>query len=374
MALRLSLFYAALFSVIGVQLPFWPLYLSSKGMSAAEIGVLLASAYFVKIVTNPIAGHVVDRRGDRRRPLLLLAAISAATTALFAVANDFLPLLTVTLVSAAAFTAMMPLGDSLTMLTSLNQRLDYGRIRLWGSLSFIAVSSLAGPLLVDAPRPVILWAALLGQALTLAAVARLPDIHTGPPAGGPSPSLKPLLANRRFQLFLAATSCTQVSHMIYYGFATLHWRQAGMSGTVIGALWAEGVVAEVLLFAFGARLVSRFGPVRFIAAGGIAGLVRWTVLALTTDPWALASVQFLHAFTFGANHLGAMHFISRAAPPALSARAQGLYSSVTAGVVPGLAMLMAGKLYQDLGGTSFLVMSTVSGAAFALSLLLLKRG
>ncbi len=371
--LRLSLFYAALFTVIGVQLPFWPLYLSSKGMTAAEIGVLLASGYFVKILTNPVVGHIVDHRGERRRPMQILAVISLAATALFAVTGGFVPLLTVTLVSAAAFTAMMPLGDSLTMLTAIDQRLDYGRIRLWGSLSFIAVSGLAGLLLVDAPRPAILWAAVAGQMLTLAAIAKLPDIRTVHSAAGSPAALRPLLAKRSFQLFLAATSCTQVSHMIYYGFATLHWRQAGMSGAAIGALWAEGVIAEVLLFAFGARLLARCGPIWFIAAGGMAGVIRWTILALTTDPWVLASVQFLHAFTFGANHLGAMHFISRAAPPTLSARAQSLYSSVTAGIVPGLAMLFAGKLYQGMGGGSFLIMSAVSAGALGLSLLLLKQ-
>jgi PPP family 3-phenylpropionic acid transporter len=161
--------------------------------------------------------------------------------------------------------------------------------------------------------------------------------------------------------------------MIYYGFATLHWRAAGLSGAVIGGLWAEGVIAEVVLFACGATLVARFGPNLLLATAGIAGMIRWTVLGLTTDPWLLASVQALHAFTFGANHLGAMHFITRAAPPGLSARAQGIYSSVSMGVIPGLAMLVSGRLYQTLGGGAFLAMSALSALGFAMSLRLLRE-
>lgn len=373
LGLRLSLFYAAVFCVIGVQLPFWPLYLSSKGLDASQIGQILAAGYFVKIVTNPLVGHVVDRRGDRRRPLIALAMASTAATALFAMTQGFAPLLAVTLLSAAAFTAMMPLGDSLTMLGAVSHRLDYGRVRLWGSLSFIAASSLAGALLVDAPRPAILWSAVAALLLTLAAVTYLPDIRVERPATRPQPML-PLLTNRRFLLFLAAASCIQVGHMIYYGFATLHWRAAGLSGTIIGALWAEGVIAEVVLFAFGARLVARLGPEWLLSAAAVAGVIRWTVLAFTTDPWALASVQFLHAFTFGACHLGAMHFINRSAPAGLSARAQGVYSSVTVGVVPGLAMLVSGTLYQHLGGYAFLTMTAVSVVGFAISLVLGKNG
>jgi len=365
--LRLSLFYAAQFSVIGVQLPYWPLYLSAKGMGPPQIGQLMAATYFVKILTNPLVGHAADRRGERRRPIILLAALALLATFFYMPAESFPALLAVGLLSQAAFTAMMPLGDNLTMLCTGLHKLDYGRVRLWGSLSFIAVASLGGPLLVDAPRWMILATCLAGIALTLGAGWTLPDIR-GERADLKGQPMAGLVKDRRFLLFLLTTSLTQVSHMIYYGFATLHWRAAGLSGAVIGGLWAEGVIAEVALFAFGARLVAHFGPARLLTAAGLAGVIRWSVLAVTTDPLLLASVQFLHALTYAAGHLGAMHFIHREVPPGLSARAQGIYSSVTMGIVPGLALLFAGALYQDLGGLAFLTMSLCSGLGLIASL------
>ncbi|OIQ98345.1 putative 3-phenylpropionic acid transporter [mine drainage metagenome] len=373
LSLRLSLFYAALFGVIGVQMPFWPLYLSAKGLDPARIGQLLAAAYFIKIILNPVAGHVVDRHGARRTALLVFSGIAVLASLLFAPARGFSALLLVTLLAAASFSALVPLSDNLTMQSALRHDLDYGRIRLWGSLAFIATSMLGGRWLLDAPRWSILAAIVAGQALTFLAVWPLPADRQARTEAPPRLPLRPLLRSRGFPLFLAATSLIQVSHMIYYGFATLHWRAAGLPGTVIGALWAEGVVAEVLLFAFGRRLVSRFGPPLLIAAGGLAGALRWTVLGLTTDPLALAAVQFLHAFTFGATHLGAMHYIARTAPPALSARAQGLYASVANGMVPGLAMLAAGPLYQDWGGRAFLAMSLLAAGGLGLALRLWRQ-
>ena len=189
LSLRLSLFYAALFTVFGVQLPFWPLYLSAKGIGAAEIGQILAATYLIRILTNPLVGHAVDTGGGRRRPLIVLASVSLASTGLFAFADGFAALLGVTLISSSAFTAMMPVGDSLTLQCATTHRLDYGRVRLWGSLSFIAVASLAGMTLVDAPRPAILWACLAGLALTLAAAALLPDIRLERPKVGRIPWL-----------------------------------------------------------------------------------------------------------------------------------------------------------------------------------------
>ncbi|MTJ81885.1 MAG: MFS transporter [Telmatospirillum sp.] len=372
LALRLSIYYVALFSVTGIQLPFWPLYLSSKGLSAPEIGQLLAAAYLVKIITNPLVGAAADRRGSRRGPMKVLAAISLAATGLFALADGFLPVLLVTLVAQAAFTAMMPLGDGLTMQCTLRRRLDYGRIRLWGSLSFILVASLSGRYLTVAPRDAILWAAVAALAVNLAATFALPDLADRAPAG-PAQRLGPLLRSPPFLLFLGCCGLTQASHMIYYGFATLHWSDAGLSGGTIGALWAEGVIAEVVLFAVGARAVRHFGPVRLLTVAAMAGVLRWTVLACTTHPAALAVIQLLHALTFGAGHLGAMHFIGRAAPSGLSARAQGIYSAVVTGIVSGAVMLGSGSLYQSLGASAFLVMAVMSAGGALLALALGRR-
>ena len=89
LSLRLSLYYAALYSVIGIQLPYWPLYLSSKGLDASEIGQILAATYLTKIISNPLLGHVADRHGGRRRWLISLAVLSLVSTGLFFFSHDF---------------------------------------------------------------------------------------------------------------------------------------------------------------------------------------------------------------------------------------------------------------------------------------------
>src|SRR3546814_9888561 len=96
---------------------------------------------------------------------------------------------------------------------------------------------------------------------------------------------------------------------------------------MIGLLWAEGVIAEVLLFACGAKVVQRLGPARMLLLGALAGVARWTLLAASTDLAVLFAAQALRAFTFGAAHLGAIAFIARAAPAGLSATAPPLYTT-----------------------------------------------
>ena len=182
-----------------------------------------------------------------------------------------------------------------------------------------------------------------------------------------------LLRSPVFFLFLAGASLIQSSHAVYYGFATLYWRSAGHSDVMIGWLWAEGVIAEVVLFIFGGTLLARLGPVWLMVVAGLAGALRWGVTGLTADLVPLLVVQALHAFTFAATHLGAVHFIARAAPPSLSASAQSIYSALGTGVGFGVTMPLAGYLYAQFGGGAFLFMGMMALVGAGCAVLLARR-
>jgi PPP family 3-phenylpropionic acid transporter len=168
--------------------------------------------------------------------------------------------------------------------------------------------------------------------------------------------------NPKFWIFILSASALQASHQVYYGFGTLYWRSLDFSDTMIGWLWAEGVLAEILLFWQGRRLLARLGPIGLMVLGGIAGILRWSLAgALIWLPF-IAALQLLHAFTFGASHLGAMHFLSRAVPPSAAASAQSLYAALSSGLGSGLVMVIAGALYSAFGGGAYSFMAVLSAA------------
>src|SRR3546814_20483447 len=80
-------------------------------------------------------------------------------------------------------------------------------------------------------------------------------------------------------------------------------------------------------------------PGTLLVGAGLLGTLRWSVTALTTDLALLAAAQTLHAATFAATHLAAMHYISRSAPPRLAASMQTLYAALSGGLPLGGAML-----------------------------------
>ena len=236
----------------------------------------------------------------------------------------------------------------------------------------------AGALLGDFPVDVILYLllalAVIGGLIALALPAA-PDTAgrsqssaseatPTPPVAAGRP-LRGLLRQKLFLLFMLSGALAQSSHAMLYAFGSLHWQSIGIPDPVIGLLWAVGVVAEIALFAVSNRAVRLCGPIGLLLAGAAAGILRWTATAFTADLAILLALQVLHGLTFGAAHLGAMHFIARAVARPWSATAQVLYSAASGGVGLGLGLLVAGQLYARFGFLSMLAMALVSTLALA---------
>ena len=133
-----------------------------------------------------------------------------------------------------------------------------------------------------------------------------------------------------------------------------------------------GVSAEVVLFAFSAPVVRRFGPAQLIVAGAGASVLRWGVMALDPPLAVLVPLQLLHALTYGAAHLGAILFIARAVPHLGMGSAQAFYATVAAGLMLGIVSLISGALYDALGGAVFLVPALVAAVGCAAGIMLLR--
>ncbi len=361
-AVRVSFYYAMLFMAVGFHLPFWPVWLQDRGLDSQQIGLALSTPYFGRALFSPMAGWVADHLGERKRPLVVIALLATVLWTSFALAHSFPVIVIIGFFAAGLWSSLMPIGDIIALDASSRWAFHYSHARLWGSISFIAASLGTGALMGFVQPSVLVWLISGGLGLTAVSAMLLPDLrpqihHLQKGDFGA------LIRMPAFRWFLAATSLNQAGHTVLYGFATLHWQRAGLSSEVIGMLWSEASLAEIALFTFAARATQRIKPGALLLIAMICGIVRWVGLSLTTDlPW-LAIFQLLHAATFGCAHLGAMYFLQQSIPAALTARAQGLYSAMAAGVAPGLMAPIAGWVYSRYDGMAFLVMAVPAALA-----------
>ncbi|WP_428245510.1 MFS transporter [Ferrovibrio sp.] len=341
---RVSLFFIALFAIPGVHLPFWAVWLESRGLSPTEISIMLATAIWLRLVGAPLAAHIVDKSGERRRAIQFCAIASLLSFIGFGFADGFVQLMLVGIVFALVWSPLAPLTENLAMLTATHHGVQYGRIRLWGSISFLVCAYLAGLWLKGRNDDWIYWLILAAMLPVVACAYLLPDIRLPldrPRAG--APALR-LLRNSSFCIFLLTNACLQATHAAFYTFGTLHWRSVGLSDAQIGFLWAEGVIAEVILFAVGQRVVAKLGGVGLLICAVAGGVIRWSLQGVLTDMTSLVLLQVLHAATFGAAHLGAMRLMAEGCEPSASATAQTLYGAAN-GMMLAIGTMVVGPLY-----------------------------
>lgn len=375
LGVRLSVLFAAIFFVTGSSLPYLPVWLAWRDLSAPEIAIISACPLFVRVLVTPAIAFAADRVGDHRRFLILLAWSAVACQVLLAQMRGFFPILLTSLLLAVAWTSIMPLAEAIAVRGMKAARLDYGRMRLWGSISF-AAAALAGGWVVQGASPQALFYLLIAGSMLLAGAAHALAKPTSVAPAAPrqhrarlgARDVAALLASPTFLVFLLAAGAIQAAHAAFYTFGTLHWRALGHSTLVAGKLWTVGVAAEILVFAYSAALLRRVGPISILVLAGLAAVARWLVMAFDPAVWLLFGLQSLHGLTFGATHVGAIHFLARFVPEAQGGTAQAVYASFTSGILLGGATLLAGPLYAHFGGRAYLAMAALAAVGLLAAL------
>lgn len=378
---RVAAFYAALFVIYGTQVPFLPVWLDWRGMSVAEISLIMSLPFFLRLVVTPAVAVAADRNGAHRKMLVGLAWAALAAALLLSQMWSFTPILVLTVALIISVSTMMPMIETIAVTGVRRAGLDYGRMRLWGSLTFIAASIAGGAVVTKVGASAGVYLIATGCALTVIAahlLPRPPRIEGVTPDGRAlpvrrrqpfwqAPEVTSLLANPTFRMFLLAGGLCQAAHATLLAFGALIWQQQGLSGLSIGTLWAIAVLAEVVLFAVSARVVARVGIAMLLSVAAGVSIIRWLAMAAAPDLVTLVPLQVLHALTFGASHIAAISFLRAAIPERMSGTAQALYSAMAAGLAMGVATLIAGWIYAHAGAWSYLAMVVISALSLAFS-------
>jgi MFS transporter, PPP family, 3-phenylpropionic acid transporter len=371
---RMWLFFAGYFLFGGVTLPFFPVWLESRGLTDVEIAQVIAIPWFVRVFLTPFAGIYADRAPNRRFAVITFT-LPAAIIFLFAwPATGFWPLLFVTGLSFMIWGLALPPAEALALTGVRRFGLDYGRMRTGGSFAFIAANLSAGALLGFFDREAIyffiLFTMVTSVLVSFALPVTPPEVRALDNAARPDtrPS-REVLGNAAFIMLMIGVALVQASHALLYGFGAIEWTRLGYSGFDIGILWAFSIACEIALFIFAKQALARVSAYSILLVGAVATVVRW-VLFPFVPPLGFAGfalLQCLHALTFGATYLGTQQLIARLVPERMTASAQGILAMATGGLM-AIATSLSGPIYHSFGIYGFLLMVPIAGAGLLMLL------
>ncbi len=355
-------FYVAAFAVLGTYMQYFPGWLrGSGGLTEGQVSLVMAAGTIARTLAGPYWAQRVDRTGDARRVLLMLSIASVGAFALFSVSHSLLWAWLAAFLFGSVYSPMYPIVDAAALQGASAGGYAFSRLRMVGSVAFLVIILVVGACLDHFGGSLVFAFVLVGLVAMVASALALPRGFAGVQSTERvhTPWWLPL-RSRSFVLLLVASALIQGSHATFYNLSTLHWTDHGISKTMAGALWAEGILAEIVLLFVAKRTVDKWRPTTLLMVGGAAAVVRWIVVGLTTSVPCLVAVGWLHALSFGLTYLGSLRALQRRVPLAQQATAQGLLGSATSGVGMVVCGLIGGFVYERFAGLGFFLM-----AAFA---------
>jgi MFS transporter, PPP family, 3-phenylpropionic acid transporter len=372
-SIRFSVCFAFIALTSGMQLPFLPLWLASRSLNTGEIATVLGAMTACRIFAIPLAAYLADFHIPRRTLIIAFGFASFLSYAALGAAHGFMAILCFSVLVSFCNSPVFILAEGFSSEASAAHGVDYGRIRLWASLSFLAGSFGGGILLTVFPISGLILIMMVAQGIAAMVFLLLPEDpvqrEISKQEAGLIASLGGLMSGG-FLLLLAAASLGQSSHAMLYSFAPVHWDHLGFSKIMIGSFWAASIFAEVTLFLFGRVLVGRFGPQMLVIGGAAGGALRWLFMSFDMGYAATMAAQMGHAVSFAMLHLGTMHYMQKTVLSHLRNSAQGLYSACSGGIAMSVMMWFSGTLYGPLQGRTYLVMMAVSLCALSFALAL----
>ena len=345
-------FYFFLFGVVAVGMAYMPAHLRALGFSGAQISTALAIAPLISLGVPLAWAWLADRtqRHDRVLRFIALGAWLGFSPLVWAhgwATRSFAVVLTGYVGYAVFFVGMGGLADALAV-ARVRAGAVYGRIRLWGSLGWIATALGVGALLgTSASRlggllvPVAMWAALAGAFL-----ASLQVGGTGERAVRPRlDDVRTLLAEPGLRLLLVAGALHWACMAPYNVFFGVFLHDLGLPPFSWGLAYSAGVTAEMLVLLYFHHLHARASLGTLLGAAFVASALRWAANAVVRAPAALIALQTLHGMTFGMFWSAGIALVGATVPPKLRATGQALLvMAINAGGAVG--NLAVGHLYD----------------------------
>ncbi|MFZ9733585.1 MAG: MFS transporter [Burkholderiaceae bacterium] len=344
----LAVFFASYFSYVGLFAPYLSLWLNGRGFSPAEIGVLVSPLQWTRVIGPPFWGWLADRASPAQVPILLRwsAAMALAMAGLLMMNWSFWALFFVLFAMSLFLTGQVPIAESLAMQTSKGDLGRYGRVRVWGSVGFIAAVLVSGWAFDQFGIGVLPMGLMLLLSLVAWSAGRLParPVHD---LTAPALAFKQVLAQPRVRGFLLASFLMLLAHAPLYTLFSLWLEGHGYSRVAIGLLWTLGVLAEIAVFQFQRPFFQRWGLRAVWLASYLVTALRFALIALSEGQLVLLVLaQLLHAVTFGLHHSASVGLVQQWFPAQAQARGQALYTMAAYGLGGSLGGILAGWIWE----------------------------
>ncbi|MCU0598163.1 MAG: MFS transporter [Desulfobacterales bacterium] len=358
--LSLGCQYFFYFGALGAFLPYFNLYCHHLGFSGFQIGVLSSIRTLATALFPMLWGALADRFMIRRPLFIFCNLLSAAIWALYLFTTGFTPMLVITAFYGFFYAPIISFLETFSMDLLGGEKIRYGELRAWGSISFIIVVIAVGQIIDVMSSSVIIALILIGSVLQSYGAFKLPE--TAAPKEKKQKGNAKTVFDRRILIFLFCAFLMLASHGTYYGFFSIHLENMGYSAIFIGLSWAIASIAEIGVMVASEKIFKRFSYESILLFSFVMAGMRWIAMSFAVSPWTILLTQVLHAATYGAFHMSSILYMDKLTPGGLKTLGQAINNAVTYGFGIMAGFLLNGFFFEIIGAQKLFAISSALAA------------
>jgi PPP family 3-phenylpropionic acid transporter len=359
-----------LFVLFGVAIaaffPFLALFLSDRGLSPGQIGIVIAAMAAARIASSPVWGHVADTNIGRRTTLQIGALGAGVVAVALFLVEGYAAIVALGFAFAVFSTTTGPNLDAIALEHLGDERMgDYGRIRGWESLSY-AVSCLLIGFTLERTGPA--WTMPIYAAGTFAVAAWAFTLRHDRPAHraqhGRLGAVGAVFREApRFWQFMIALLLVWTGFNAAWNFIALKIEQGGGGPLLVGVGTALGGLVEVPVMRLSSRLGRRWGLRRVFVLGCSIYALGFLLWGLIENPTVVSLLTVFEGMAFGLLFTTGVVVIGRLLPSSLYSTGQSMWVTASFGVAPILGAGVGGWVFETFGTVTLYV--GASGLALA---------
>jgi nucleoside transporter len=322
----------------------------SLHFSGRQIGLVSGTTAIGAIVSPFFIGLVADRLFATQKVLAALHGLGASFLLLASSRSSFGPLYFLLLLYAVCYMPTLALTNSLAFRLMRDPKLEFGPIRVLGTVGWIVAGLLIGNLRLEATAMPLRIAALASLIMAVYCLT-LPD--TPPLAGSTERSLRGvfpvkaarLFLERSFAIFTLTSFLICIPLQFYYAFTNLFLNEIGVKNAV--GKMTGGQMSELFCMLLIPWFFRRLGVKYMLVAGMLAWTIRYVLFAFGNNGQDMRMLWLgilLHGICYDFFFVTGQIYVDRKAPLALRAAAQGLITLITYGAGMLLGSWLSGSV------------------------------
>lgn len=341
-----ALFYSLFWGTVGVYVPFINVYFVELGLTGREIGLLAAFVPFMTLTVSPLLASLADRFNGRVTLLRIALIGSIITYFLLGLphATTFQTLLPLMLLQAIFYAPIIPVADTIITRMATRYQLNYGTIRLFGSLVFALTTIGFGYVWqLFAYR----WMFVTAAVLLLPAILITTHLEEDPRSKTSNPTpIWQILRMPGISAVLLTTFLAGIGIGFAFTFDGIYMSTLGGNRFYVGLMFGLAAFFELPSMHLSQRLTGRFSE-RTVFLASLA-LMTAAMLGYVFSPTPAILLIFgaIRGIGFGLFFISSVQLINSLAPAEWLSTAQSLRQACTFGLAALIAGPLGGWLYD----------------------------